>query len=282
MKGIDSILFPTDLSNNSRELFKDVIRFADHLEATVQILHVVSPEYEAMDLPVLSSQATRDKVAVAREVIQTFIDATIDQLAEELEHPANINIDIELGAPTNAILTITDRDEIDMVIMGTEGVYSQWEKWFGSVTSEVVARCKAHVIVVPVSADLHEVDRLAFATDLQESDPYKIWEVLQHLNGIARSLQVVHVSESDDPDKPMSLNDLKKFISDQPIQLPIEFYELHGADLTEVLNDFAEEQSLDLLVMPSPHRNLFQRLFHKSETRKMALYTRTPVWVMRD
>lgn len=282
MKGIDSILFPTDLSNNSRELFKDVIRFADNIEATVQILHVVSPEYEAMDLPVLAGQATRDKVAAARQVIQTFIDATIEQLAEELKHVANINIDIELGAPTNAILTITDRDEIDMVIMGTEGVYSQWEKWFGSVTSDIVARCKAHVIVVPVSANLHQIDRLAFASDLRESDPYNIWEVLQHLNGIARSLQVVHVTDTDDSDKVMSLNDLKKFISDQSVKLPIEFHQLHGEDLTDVLNDFAEEQSLDLLVMPSPHRNLFERLFHKSETRKMALYTRTPVWVMRE
>ena len=39
--------------------------------------------------------------------------------------------------------------------------------------------------------------------------------------------------------------------------------------------------NLDLLVMPSQHRDLFSRLFHKSMTKQMALHSKVPLLVLR-
>ncbi|MCB0640306.1 MAG: universal stress protein [Phaeodactylibacter sp.] len=281
MQKIKSILFPTDLSNSSRELFKDVVRFADQLEAKIEIVHIVAPELEGMDLPVMAAQATKEKVGAARIVLQTFLDTTLESLAEELQHPADINVDVELGTPVAAILTLAERDDIDLILMGTEGAYSKWEQFFGSVTSEVVNRAKTHILAVPVSSNIHEFTKLAFATDLEASDFHTIWEVSHWFEGLAESLDIVHLQSGKDTEKPVALADLETYLNEQGLSIPAQIHSIKGEELTESLNKFAVDNSIDLLVMPSPHRGLLERLFHKSKTRKMAMYAEIPIFVYR-
>ena len=282
MQAIKKILFPTDLSNNSRELFKDVVRFADRLKASIEMVHIVSPEMETMDLPVMAAQATKEKVEAARIVLKTFLDTTLEGLAVELQNPAEIIVDVELGSPTSTILGLSERDEIDLILMGTEGAYTSWEKIFGSVTSEVVNRAKTHVLAVPVTSNIHEFKHLAFATNLESSDFYAIWEVSHWFQGIASNLDIVHLKSEKDTNKPVSLTDLETYIQEKPLGLESNIHSVSGANLTETLNDFAAESGADLIIMPSPHRNLFERLFHKSETRKMAMYAEIPIFVYRQ
>lgn len=282
MKKIKHILFPTDFSETAQNAFRYTLILADKLEAEVVVLHAIYPQYEGMDLPVMATQATQKKLEAARSMLEAFVDTTVEIVADELENTATIETQVEIGAPSSTIASFVSREGIDLVVMGTQGEHSTLEKLFGSVTSEVIQRSKSHVLAIPGEAKMDKLQIMAFATDLKETDPYLIWEVSKLLDPFSPILHCVHVTSGQDAEKVLDMNDLQTFFSHHAPALQIQFHQLKGDDLPPTLHEFAETYDVDLLVMTAPHRNFFERLFHKSQTRRMALHTRIPLLIFRE
>lgn len=49
--------------------------------------------------------------------------------------------------------------------------------------------------------------------------------------------------------------------------------------VTKGLNQYIEENAIDLAIMVSHKRNFWERIMHKSVTKKMAITTKVPIWV---
>lgn len=276
------ILFPTDFSETARNAFRYTLMLADKLEAEVVVLHAIYPQYEGMDLPVMATQATQKKIEVARTLLETFVDATVEMVADELVNTATIETQVEIGSPASTITSFASREEVDLIVMGTQGEHNTLEKLFGSVTSEVIQRTSCHVLAIPGEAKLGKLQIMAFATDLKEADPYHIWELSKLLDEFSPILHCVHVASDQDSGKVLDMNDLQTFFSHHAPLLQIQFHQLRGDDLSATLNEFAETFDVDMLVMTTPHRNFIERLFHRSQTRRMALHTRIPLLIFRE
>lgn len=282
MKKIKRILFPTDFSEAAQNAFRYTLLLADKLEAEILVLHAIYPQYEGMDLPVMATQATQKKIEVARSLLEAFVDTSVDMVADELTNTATIETQVEIGSPASTIASMAHREDIDLIIMGTQGEHNTFEKLFGSVTSEVIQRTSCHVLAIPEEGKLEKLQIMAFGTDLKEADPYLIWELTKLLEPFTPILHCVHVESETDNDKILDMNDLETFFSQHAPSLQIKFHQIQGEDLAAVLNDFAETYDVDLLVMTTPYRNFFERLFHKSHTRRMALHTRIPLFIFRE
>jgi len=282
MKKIKHILFPTDFSEAARNAFRFTLLLADKIEAEIFVLHAIYPQYEGMDLPVMATQATQKKIEVARSLLEAFVDTTVEMMADELNNTATIETQVEIGSPASTIASFALREEIELIVMGTQGEHNTLEKIFGSVTSEVIQRTKCHVLAIPEEGKLEKLQIMAFATDLKEADPYHIWELSKLLDQFNPILHCVHVASEQDAAKVLDMNDLETFFSHHAPSLQIKFHNLEGGDLATTLNEFAETFDVDLLVMTTPHRNFFERMFHKSQTRHMALHTRIPLLVFRE
>jgi nucleotide-binding universal stress UspA family protein len=282
MKKIQKILFPTDFSPASSNAFHYSLLFADQLEAEIEVLHVIYPQYQGTDLPVMAAKATQEQIKGVRAIMENFIDAAVDMVTDELEHTATIETMIELGSPVGTIQAIAERDDIDLVMMGTQGEHSTWEKLFGSVTSGVIQRTDCHILAIPEHAKLEKIHTMAFATNLKEADPYHIWEVTNLLEPFSPILHCVHLQSEDDVDKLVEMTDMENFFANHAPTLQINFHILKGDCLDAQLNEFAETRDVDLLVMASPHRSFFERLFHRSQTRRMALNGTVPLFIFRE
>ncbi|MEN0050233.1 MAG: universal stress protein [Bacteroidota bacterium] len=73
---------------------------------------------------------------------------------------------------------------------------------------------------------------------------------------------------------------MKAFFEGNPPAVQLTFHEIEGEKLSEELEGLVENMGVDLLVMYKPKRGLFQRLFHKSQTKFMSLHTRVPLLVL--
>lgn len=282
MKKIRHILFPTDFSEAARNAFRYTLMLADKLEAEILVVHAIYPQYEGMDLPVMATQATQKKIEVARSLLEAFVDASVEMVADELQNTATIETQVEIGSPASTIASLAARENADLVVMGTQGEHTTLEKLFGSVTSEVIQRTKCHVLAIPEEATLDKLQIMAFATDLKEADPYMVWEFTKILEPFTPILHCVHVESDTDLEKVLDMKDLEAFFSHHAPALQIQFHQMKGQDLATALNEFAETFDVDLLVMTTPRRNFFERLFHKSHTRKMALQAKVPLFIFRE
>jgi len=80
MDSVTRILFPTDFSDVSQSAFRYALKLADFFEASVEVLHVVYPETEPLDFPVLATKVMKERTEAAREALKGFIDLGLSQV----------------------------------------------------------------------------------------------------------------------------------------------------------------------------------------------------------
>lgn len=60
------------------------------------------------------------------------------------------------------------------------------------------------------------------------------------------------------------------------------YHFLNNKDVEEGLTGFAEKNNLDLLIIVPKKHNIFDKLFHKSHTKKLMLETHVPVMSVHE
>ena len=169
------ILFPTEFSEPALNAFRYALIMADRWEATIELFHVVYPQVGALDLPILTTQATQEMVEVARELLQVFKQKALTEVEDQLSHPVSILTEVEVGIPESSISRIVERDDIDLIIMGSRGENrSGIDKWMGSVAAGVVQKAPCPVIVIPENVAFESSLNVAYATDISIGDPFEV------------------------------------------------------------------------------------------------------------
>lgn len=283
MKEITTILFPTDFSEPAQHAFKYCLWLAEKYSAQIRLLHVIYPEYEAMDLPVVATQATRAKINAAKEALQAFIDLGMAQAkAGGFGRQVEIVTDLEIGGPVNSIVQVAERDDVDLIVLGTRGEHNALERTFGSVTTGVVGRAHCPVWIVPEHAQKEDIHVAVYASNLADCDPYYIWKVGKMLEPFSPVLHCVHVNMDGSVERVLDFADLGAIFAQKVPTLQINFQTLEGDTVTDAIEEFADNYDADLVIMLSPHYGWVEGLFHRSQTRKMALHTRVPLLVLKE
>ena len=97
MKKIKKILFPTDFSECANNAFVYALMMADKMEADIEVVHIVFPETEPLDFPVIVTKATEARIEAARESMKAFVDYGVTSVVGQLKNVPNIQSDVEVG-----------------------------------------------------------------------------------------------------------------------------------------------------------------------------------------
>lgn len=283
MSQIKKILFPTDFSPTAQNAFKHCLILADFYQAKVEVLHVVFPEYAALDVPVVSMVTTREKAETAQSVLLSFVELgmTQTQAIYTFKSPPKIEQSVEIGVPIGTVLKLANEHKTDLIMLGTKGEHNTLEKAFGSVTTGVIEQAACPVMVIPEFAQWKPTHIVAYASDLSESDPYHFWKAADMLTPFHPLLHVVNIHQGNAQDE-VAIDELKKIFSNNTPAIQISFHQEKHDSITAGLETFIDNYGVDLLVMYSPHRSWIERLFHHSQTRDLAFTTRVPLLVIKS
>lgn len=277
------ILFATDFSPTAQNAFRYALRLADVTRANIEVLHVVFPEYESMDLPSLAGQATKDKVEVAREVMKTFVEVGLAQVQStyQFKEVPSIKSDIEVGGISSLITKIAQRDDADIIMLGTKGEHNAMEKILGSVSTGVMENATVPVYLIPEKATFSTPTTVIYATDLQEADPMQLWKIANILEPFTPIIRCIHVHHKDDKQKGVSLADFENFFETQHFSLQVSFHEMREEGVALGIQEFAELHRADLITVFKPRLHFLQRLFHTSTSRQLALHSNLPIIILK-
>lgn len=284
MKSIRRILFPTDFSPTAQNAFRHCLMLAEAYGASVQLLHVAYPEYDVMDMPIVSAQATKQKTDAATALLQSFTDQALLQMdmRNSLETVPVITSEVEIGTPVDTAIRVAEREKVDLIVMGTRGEHDILDKTFGSVASGVIRRAECPVWVVPEETPLKKVKKVVYASNLEEDDPQRIVDLTELLAPFEAQFHCVHVNKDGSLEDGLDFADLGNYFRLRNPKLHISFHSLSGDSVANSIEQFAENSGADLLVMYAPHYNWLERLFHTSQTRKIALDAAVPLLVLKD
>lgn len=134
-------LVSTDGSEESNEAVTYAARQAATFDASLEIVHVITPETEVLDGEIVL-QATRDAADRGRDILE----AAADRASETAD--LDVETTLVTGRPAAAIAERADEIDADAIFVGHRGLSTEQEEVVGSVAKSVVSKASVPVTVV--------------------------------------------------------------------------------------------------------------------------------------
>lgn len=282
MQKTKKILVPIDFSSCSENALAYAIRLADKIKATVYLLNVTTVDIEGTGNPYVVEMDVEEKKEAARQSLNNSLLVVKKNVSQFLERFPEIETIIEIGSASLMISEIVKRDQLDFIVMGTQGENSIADRLLGSTASTAVKHAPCPLIIIPEGASFQSAIIMGYASNLFNADPFGIWTATKLIRPIQPiAIHCIHFSEKQ---KYMNdkLDEFKAFFADNAPDSSIYFYSVRTEDKVEDLNDFIIRHNINLMVMYRPLRSFWRALFGESFTQKMSKHINVPLLVLKE
>ncbi|CDG64570.1 MAG: hypothetical protein PWQ15_1565 [Methanobacterium sp.] len=145
----NKILLPTDGSKFAEKAAEHAIWIASNSGAEIIVLNVIETSslvgLPAEDLIVKIKEMLKEEGRRSLERISNMITEEEKELKIE---DIKVTLKTEEGSPSEAIRKTVEKEDVDLVVMGTSGKHGLDRFLLGSVTEKVVRSVKCPVLVV--------------------------------------------------------------------------------------------------------------------------------------
>ena len=277
-----NILVPVDFSLTSKNAAVYALQIAQQLHASKIIL------YNAYQASLTTNQLAPNFGDIKEDTLQHH---HVDELKKMQEYLSlfsahNIAIDIlcECTLLSKNLDEVCASQQADLVVMGITGGGKIKEKLIGSNALSIARHSKVQVIIVPSEAGFSTIHKIMLLSDFDQVDTTMPTAFLRKiLISTNAKLEVVHIDEPGP-------NQADAF----PPNMMGESYALHALlrnffpkyhfiknkDFVQAVNDFAQQNAVDLIVIIPKKHNFFERLFVASHTTKLAFHSHIPILVV--
>lgn len=263
---MNNIVVATDFSAASAQATMYAARIARETKSSLFIVNTYQIPVSMADMPVMMVSGEELKKGADKSLRQTK-----DTVAESFPD-IEIEIESRLGDVVDEVNDVCLQKNPVAVVIGTKG-YSGIEKLlFGNTLLALVRRCPFPVISVPADARLEVPRNIVFATDLQNTEEVPSEKIIGFVKLLNAKLHIVHINTEKD--------DLEG--SEQPLLNSLDainpvFHSVSNEDVTEGLQQYVMQNSIDLLLTLPHKHSLYERLFFKLHTEGLIQNMPVPV-----
>ena len=274
-----TILIPTDFSKNAWNTISFAMQFLERERCTFYFLHTYTPAFYRMDYILGGPEfsAIPDK----------GVDASIEGLEKTLEavkskfgNPKHIYETVSaFNLLTDEINSLTQKKDIDLIIMGTQGASGVKEIFLGTNTVHVIRKAAIPVLVIPSGFKYRPIGQILFTADYESK--YKSKDVniaIEIAKMYQAEITVLHIKEAYDLTTKQEEN--KAFLGLCLAQIPHRFIEERGTHMPAGIFDYLEKHEYGLLVMINRKHSFFERLMTRQHIDQVGFYVQIPFLVI--
>jgi nucleotide-binding universal stress UspA family protein len=274
------ILVPIDFTEHSKNAAYFALQLAKLYEAELKLLHVFNSPIVDM-IPFTDAASIQIDVDVSYQIMQRNAKDNLLKFFYEIRKFADdhdmsdikIGYSLREGYATYGIVDMCKQYKPGMLVMGTKSEGFRSSELVGSVAAEVVHSTQIPLMVIPEHAklrDLKEVKSVVYATSFDDADYSAIRKLMTIVSGFNVSVTCVNVSPNpDDQFLKAKMSNLKDYAKKVVKKSVIVFEVIKGKDTAEAFKSYISGRSIDLLALTMHKRNLLERIFNPSLTRKM-------------
>ncbi len=274
------ILFPTDFSETANNALVYALNLAENQNAELYVLHIYSA-------PIVNSGYSPELVFTVYESIElgtfeNFKDQipAIREIAEQhnLGH-IPMKFILKEGFLVTNIQDIVKEENIDVVVMGTNGASGIDKVLFGSNTMNVISKIKTPVLCVPIDAEFKGIKSICFTTNFEEKDIDTLYHMIEIAERYHAIVHCVNINNKDENESVEELKIWKERFNDEPVQFHILYNE---KDAEKAVLDFIDSNHIDLVASVARHKTFFEKIFGRSFTKKLTYHSKIPVYVFHE
>lgn len=268
------ILVPVDFSKPAENALRVAAELAKKNKAELYVLHVVE---------MAETLFGTEQFNVNDEQIIFFMKMAKKRFAKFLNQPylegLKVNDYVEVGSPTMGIRELEKNEDIDLVIMGSNGASGIDEILIGSNTEKVVRHSEVPVLVIKQEFEHLNMKNIVFASNFEEEN----LDALKHAKTFADSFDAeLHLLYVNLPGN--------QFYSSEEITKQINNFlekaNMSDFDNIKIYNDYtielgvingAKSLKADLIAMPTHGRKGLSHFFNGSIGEDVVNHSTLPV-----
>ena len=182
--------------------------------------------------------------------------------------------------PSTEIAEAAKEGHADIIVTALRQKYSLIDRMMGTVTAHTIQKSDIPVLAIPTGATFKPIDSILFPTEMsiydtisQEEENALEW--LYQFSETVKLLKIhmIHVARARGKDESLNV-----VFNNKPFR-NIDFTIAHSYNVEDGILEYMEENSVDLLALYKPNRNIWERIYHSSVTRKLLYQSRLPLLV---
>jgi nucleotide-binding universal stress UspA family protein len=264
-------LILTDFSQLSKVAIQYAIGLSKDYELDLVLLHVISTNTPAM---------ARIGSKKLEEAIKTSSDKEMSELLIAIKNENGNNLKLTskiiFGAfIEKAVEAFALKNNIDIICIGTKGATGLKKIIFGSNAQGIISNSSIPVITVPEYANYKGINNIVYSSDLEnlEEELKLIIPFAKLMNTWINILHINNENEGYNKNLQLEENRLRSLFSYKKIKTK----ELENDSIINGINQYVADINADMVAMFTRRASLFEKLFHKSVTKKAAFRTKTPL-----
>lgn len=270
-----TILVPTDFSNNSLIAARYGIELARKMKVRVHLFHAYTSFTSAFQSP-LANETDEQRAKIGAE-------KGLAEFIEKLGKHADVQL--TSGTAKNNLLDAINQyireDDVRLVVMGVYGASGTRKDLLGNNTYDVAKDVSRPLLIVPEHTNSFKLKNVVFFTDYQQGDVKSLTNFNTLFGDIHPSCTLVHIHEGKDVPTAEDLRKLEQWKEVLEKQSPVKSLSTemaHVPENVEAVNEILDKLKADMTVITLiDARGFFKKLLHKSLARAIILNPQTPV-----
>lgn len=268
-----TIIVPTDFSDTAYNAARYALGLAGQIGASRIVL------YHAYELIVPIPDLPTAVPMVNMEDLKAASIEGLEKMKALLAPVVPANVTLDFRADNHLLAANIDQvcvdERADLIVMGITGGSQLEEILVGSNTVDVVKNSNFPVIVVPTGASFRPIHKIVFACDLRKVAKTTRKDVLHKLLDVFKpELHVLNIQkEGKEHIHPEENQELDNMLHNYNPQ----YHFVDHPNTVEGITAFAEKEAADLLLIIPKKHGLFDSIFKRSTTSRIAFHTHVPL-----
>lgn len=266
-----TILVPTDFSANATHALDYALEVAKSLKSNLLLLHVYQVPYDfEIQLPGIIEEMER-KSAEGLEKEKARASKALEGTGLQIKTFST------MGDVVEATLELSENENVDLVIMGTQGASGLKRVLVGSNTASLINKAPCPVLAVPADYRKGTITKISYSTDYRQEDIKTIQKIADFASMFDASLAIMHVIESDSFSEDLRFRGYRDLIKEKVNYPKLTFHKLLADSVYEGVENFIKVENPSIMVTATYRRSLLSSILEPSITKRMAYYTEIPL-----
>ncbi|MGB5667295.1 MAG: universal stress protein [Maribacter sp.] len=276
-----NILIPTDFSDNAWNAISYAMDFFKNEKCRFYFLHTYIPAFYRMDYA-MGGPAFSAIPDMEVDVAVAGLEKTLENVKEQFPNPKHTFETVSaFNTLTDEINELSEKKNINMVVMGTQGATGVKQLFLGTSTVFVIRKAKVPVLVIPKNCKFKPVKKILFPSDYLT--PYKkneVYPIIEAAKMHGAEITVLHIKEEQN--LPNSQVENKELLLKHLRNTSNTEVEVIGKTMPDAILEYIGEHQIELLAMMNRGHSFFERILIKQNIDQIGFHIHIPFLVVRD
>ena len=271
---INKLLVPTDFSEQAMHALKIAVKLAKKYNADIYLLHLLEMPELVVDGPGPQNTSELPEALYFMKLAHKKFDKL---LSSPLLKGIKVIEAAEFDGAFEGIMDYVEKYDIDLIVMGSHGVNGLEEFFIGSNTEKVVRYAKVPVLVIKEENPNFNINKLVFATDLQDDNVRAVQKVHKLALSEGAMLHLVYINTPNNFRVSGEIyKDKKRFFEALKMESPL-FSVYNDMSIEAGILNFAEAEKADLIGIGTHGRKGLAHFFNGSVSQDLVNHAKRPV-----